>query len=271
MTERKPASGIEFTLFIPCLNEAPRIEGTLATVQAAMREVGRSYEILVVDDGSTDGTGEVVQRYAKAHPELPIRLQRNEVNQGVAYSFVEAAFVGRGEYFRLIWGDNVEPKETLVKILSLAGQADLIIPYYPEVPGKSAFRMMLSSFYTRGVNVISGFDLHYYNGSVLCQRYAAMRWSPHNHGFTGFLADLITQLLAEGASCIEVPVSGRHVDKGPHSSPLTFHNFVSTGLTMLSIFQRRFSYWVFRHRLVRLRRNPQERLAMSSSVDSVID
>jgi glycosyltransferase involved in cell wall biosynthesis len=247
-------SPVDFTLFVPCLNEAPRVEGTLDTVRLAMVEINRSYELLVVDDGSTDGTSVVVESYAARHPEMRIRLHRNPVNQGVAYSFVEAAFMGVGEYFRLIWGDNVEPIETLVSILSQAGKADLIIPYYPIVPGKSGFRMALSGLYTEGVNAISGFRLHYYNGSVLCRRFDAMRWAPHNHGFTGFLADMITQLLAEGATYIEVPVQGKHVNKGGKATPLTLHNFVSTALTLISIFQRRFSYWIFRDRLLRLRK-----------------
>jgi glycosyltransferase involved in cell wall biosynthesis len=255
MNQQSEAAKVDFTLFVPCLNEAPRVEGTLETVRQAMAEIGRSYEVLVVDDGSTDGTGAVVKAYADQHPEMRIRLHRNPVNQGVAYSFVEAAFMGVGVYFRLIWGDNVEPKETLVSILSQAGKADMIIPYYPNVPGKSAFRMALSDLYTGGVNMISGFKLHYYNGSVLCRRFDAMRWAPHNHGFTGFLADLITQLLAEGATFIEVPVQGKHVNKGGKATPLTLHNFVSTALTLISIFQRRFSYWIFRESLLRLRKD----------------
>jgi len=47
---------IDLTIVVPCLNEVPRIADTLMVVRDAMNEVGCSYEVWVVDDGSTDGT-----------------------------------------------------------------------------------------------------------------------------------------------------------------------------------------------------------------------
>jgi glycosyltransferase involved in cell wall biosynthesis len=229
---------VDLTLFVPCLNEQERVVPTLKTIQAAMQEVGRSYEVLVVDDGSSDRTCEVVDEYRKNNPGVPIRVHRNQRNLGLSRSFVDTAFRGHGKYYRLVCGDNVEPKESMVKILSLLGTADIVVPYYPVLPGKSATRRMISRTFTLLVDLASGRRLKYYNGCALYHRYHVMRWAPYNYGF-GFQADLITRLLDEGASYVEVPVSGFHLTKERGQSAVTLRNFISTGHTLFEILLRR--------------------------------
>jgi glycosyltransferase involved in cell wall biosynthesis len=229
---------LEVTFCIPCLNEETRVIPTVETVCAAMREVGGSFEIIVVDDGSTDGTAAAVEAFRGKHPDLPVRLHRNPRNMGLARSFVDTAFRGRGRHYRLICGDNVESQETLVRILREKDQADLVIPYHATLEGKSAARIAISNLYTGLVNLLSGYDLHYYNGHPLYRRYHVMRWASYNYGF-GFQADLVTMLLDEGATHREIAVDGRHCEKERGTTPLNLRNFVSTGHTLFDISLRR--------------------------------
>ena len=75
---------------------------------SALVRVGCSYEILVFDDGSQDNTAAVVTAFQAAHPQAPVQfLFRNKFNRGLAFNFVEAAFQGRGTYYRAVPGDNV--------------------------------------------------------------------------------------------------------------------------------------------------------------------
>jgi glycosyltransferase involved in cell wall biosynthesis len=228
---------IDLTFVVPCLNEEKYIGATLTTVVAAMSELPYTYEVIVIDDGSTDGTVNVVSQYCDARPELPIRLHRHNRTRGLAYSYVDGAFLGRGKYYRLVCGDDVESKETLVSVLRELGKADLIITYHPPIPGKPPYRRFLSRTYTTLVNFLSGYNVRYYNGLAVMLRYNVMRWGPYSFGF-GFQAELITRLLDEGASLIEMPVVASHREKGS-SSALNWRNFFSVAHTLLEISLRR--------------------------------
>lgn len=244
MNRRATDNAVDLTIVIPCLNEDERVGPTLDTVAAAMRELPHSYEILVVDDGSTDQTAAVVERYSREHPDLPIHLHKNPLNRGLTRSYVDGAFLGRGKYYRLVCGDNAEPKETLLAILSQLGKADMIVPYHVSMGKKPWLRRTLSRTYTQLVNALSGYTIHYYNGCALHLRYNVMRWGPYSFGF-GFQAELMTRLLDEGATFVEIPVHTYHVEKAVHNSAVNFKNFLSVGHTLLEIFIRRLRRRVF--------------------------
>jgi glycosyltransferase involved in cell wall biosynthesis len=235
---------LDITLFVACYNEEKRVAGTLDTIRIAHGRVPCTYEVIVVDDGSTDKTCAVVEEYQREHPELPIRLHKNPRNYGLARSFVETSFLGRGRYYRLVCGDNVEPPDTMETLLVSLGAADLVLPYYPILPGKSIVRKSISKTFTVLVNALSGYSIKYYNGCALYRRFHVMRWAPYNYGF-GFQADLITMLLDEGASFVQIPVMGEHFVKEGGGSPLNFRNFVSTGHTLFEIFLRRVRRTIF--------------------------
>lgn len=228
---------IDLTIFIPCLNEEKRVVPTLETVRAAMGEVSLSYEVIVVDDGSTDRTAAVIEEFCRANPAMPVHLHRNPRNLGLSRSFVDTAFRGRGRYYRLVCGDNVEPKESMLKILRRIGEADIIVPYYPVLPGKSPARKFISRLYTRIVDLLGGYRINYYNGCAVYRRFHVMRWASHNYGF-GFQAHLITTLLDEGATHVQIPLEGFHLTKD-RGSPLNLRNFLSTGHTLSEILLRR--------------------------------
>ena len=60
---------LDLTIFIPCYNEREFIGPTIETVREALKELGTiSYEIIVVDDCSKDGSSEVVKDYIAAIP-----------------------------------------------------------------------------------------------------------------------------------------------------------------------------------------------------------
>src|SRR5882672_10401122 len=131
---------LDVTIVVPCLNEELNIAATLDTIRDAMSQFHYRYEILVIDDGSSDRTSNIVEEYRQTNPEIVLALHRNKKTIGLATSYVNGSFIGRGNYYKLVCGDNTEPKEALVAAFSCLGKADMIVSYLIEVRGKSDFR-----------------------------------------------------------------------------------------------------------------------------------
>jgi glycosyltransferase involved in cell wall biosynthesis len=227
------------SLFVACYNEQDNIIGTLETLVAALKKTVSSYDIIIVDDSSRDESVPRIRDFMADNPQLPVRLLLNSRNEGVANNYAEAAFRAKGEWYRMICGDNVEPVETLEKIFSSVGQAEILVPYNTEVRGRSLFRRFVSKAYTALVNLISGYRLNYYNGLLLTRTDYVRRWHSNSHGF-GFQADLLTRLLSKNLSFLQIAVSGNERATG-HSKALTFRNLASVAHSLQNILIRSFS------------------------------
>lgn len=227
----------EITFFIACYNEEENIVASLEAVIASVTCFDWSWEIIVIDDASQDNSVQLVRQFLAEHPEYPVFLLVREKNQGLAQNFIEAAFVGRGKYYRLINGDNVESTGQITTILRHIGEADILIPYHARVYGRSLFRRGLSRAFTFIVNMLSGYHIKYYNGCSVHLRHDVMRWHVNCSGFD-FQANLITRLLGQGRTFLEIPVVGSERAFG-HSKALTLKNFLSATRFFIDLAFRR--------------------------------
>ncbi len=234
---------IDLTLFVSCYNEADHIVETLDTLCEAVKEVGLTFEILVIDDCSIDDSREVVRRYIASHPAENILLRANKKNRGLAQNYVDGAFIGCGKYYRLVCGDNAEPKETLVTIFRAIGEADCIVPYHESSRGRSTGRLLLSKGYTFLINAITGNRIRYYNGLAVHLRRNVMRWHTNTKGF-GFQAEILCLLLDQGFTYKEVAVATEENRTGK-SNALNVRNILSVAHTILEIANRRISRIVY--------------------------
>ncbi|MBK5293468.1 MAG: glycosyltransferase, partial [Acidobacteriia bacterium] len=103
------------SIVIPAYNEEKRLPATLEAVMAYLaRKKWARVEVLVVDDGSRDGTAQVVERLSAAHPEL--RLLRNPGNRGKGYSVKHGMLEAAGDWVLFSDADLSAPIEELDKL-----------------------------------------------------------------------------------------------------------------------------------------------------------
>ena len=117
---------VTYSFVVPAYNEAQRIGDTLEKALAYCEQRGWTAEILVVNDGSTDATAEIVRRMASSHPMLA--LLENPGNRGKGYSIRNGMLRARGEVLLFSDADFSSPIEEAEKLFgAIAAGADIAI------------------------------------------------------------------------------------------------------------------------------------------------
>ncbi len=132
-------SKIFLSIIIPAYNEAERLPLTLVDIDKRLSCVKYSYEILVVNDGSTDNTAEIVKKMAPAIKNL--KLIDNRVNQGKGGVVKQGMLLAKGEYRLFTDADNsvsIDQFEKMIPYMTLDDKS--VIGGYDVVIGSRAVR-----------------------------------------------------------------------------------------------------------------------------------
>jgi len=208
---------------IPCFNEQANIEKVIAEIDAATADAGiHTYDIVVVDDCSTDGTREVVRSICAQRSD--VALVCNSVNLGFGGAYKAGVEHANGAYAMMIPGDNSHPKAGITPILRRAGEADIIIPYASNPEARELSRVLISRSFTWLVNTLFGLNVPYFNGTVIHKTDLLRTITIKTNSFA-YQAEALVRLIHRGASYETVPVQIAERIEG-HSSALHFKNIV---------------------------------------------
>src|SRR5689334_10645047 len=86
---------MDLSLIVPCYNEAAHLEGSVRTVIEVLELTPWTWEIVFVDDGSVDGTREIITRLAGADPRCRFIFHEENRGRGAAFKTGFAASHGR--------------------------------------------------------------------------------------------------------------------------------------------------------------------------------
>jgi len=130
------------TVAMPAYNEAENIEAMVEDVIQMMDPLADDYEVIVVDDGSRDGTAQVVKSLEQRYPQ--VRLVQHEVNQGYGAAVFSGLTNASKELVFFTDSDRQFDLQEIHKLLDLIDQADLIVGY--RAPRRDPFMRKLNGW-----------------------------------------------------------------------------------------------------------------------------
>jgi len=239
MTDAKPVRSPiplathSLTVLVPAFNEESNLEPTIDRLLRALRITVEDFEIIIVNDGSTDGTAAVADRCAARHPQ--IRVVHNERNMGLGYSYVRGVALSRMSHFVYIPADNTWPYRSFLELMGNMGKADVVTSYSINPQVRPLARRIVSRMYTRLLNLLYGHRLHYYNGLTIYPL-SFLRTNPvTTYGF-GFQAEALLKAVDHGLSFVEValPIDERTAGR---SKAVTLKNIVNVATTVFRVYK----------------------------------
>jgi dolichyl-phosphate beta-glucosyltransferase len=115
---------------VPAYNEEERLPRTLARLHEYYSQQGYPYDVVVVSDGSADGTRALVEAFAQTHPEF--RLHEYFPNRGKGYAVRTGMLEAKGDLILFCDADLATPQEETEKLLAHIQQgADVAIGSRP--------------------------------------------------------------------------------------------------------------------------------------------
>jgi dolichyl-phosphate beta-glucosyltransferase len=133
-----PETSPTLSIVIPAYNEEHRLPETL---RAAVRFCeGRrvNYEVIVVDDGSTDGTREAAEAFLREG--YPVEVLRNGANRGKGYAVRVGSLAARGRFVLLADADLSTPIEEISRLLPWAQRGTPVVIGSRKIPGAHILR-----------------------------------------------------------------------------------------------------------------------------------
>ena len=79
-----PEARISLSVLMPGLNEEASVEQAVRRMLAALEEFADEYEVIVINDGSTDATGEIAERLAKGDDRVRVLHNEHNLNYGIS-------------------------------------------------------------------------------------------------------------------------------------------------------------------------------------------
>ena len=156
------------SLVIPVYNEAGSLEALVKEIGEALSPTGHPYEVVFIDDGSTDGSFAVMERLAAADPSVrALKLRRNFGKAAaLAHGFADA----RGEIIVTLDGDRQDDPAEIPKLLAKLDEGYDLVSGWKQRRQDPVTKTLPSRFFNWTVRKTTGIPLHDFNCGLKAYR-----------------------------------------------------------------------------------------------------
>jgi len=221
------------SVIVPALNEAGNITHTIDTIKRAAQGNLSQYEIIIVNDGSTDATKEICEELV-SHSNN-IHLINNPINKGIGFSFNTGCLTARYENIVMIPGDNEIEYTSIQLLFKKINTTDVLLLYTQNTQVRSLKRRIISLLFIKTLNLCFNLNVKYYNGPCVIKTHL-LRQVPLKRKSFAYMAAIVVRLLKSGATYLEIGMSIQPRQYGG-SKALSLKN-------LLTVFYDIFLLWV---------------------------
>jgi Glycosyl transferase family 2 len=191
------------SFIVPAFNEVENIGATVQTILSAVHQSQISgFEIILIDDGSSDGTNEAMDALANVHPF--IKIIRNERNAGLGTSIRRGIDAARCPRFMIVPGDNDMSQSLIELLLAFYDKAEIILTIALNRESRSLVRNIISVIYQMIQMITFNVYVVYINGPGIWPTDRAKKVGLTADRFS-IISEMNVLLLRSGCTYTEVP------------------------------------------------------------------
>jgi len=201
-----PSEPLDVTIVLPAYNEESTVEGTFEELSAVMRPTGLTFELLYVDDGSTDGTWTAIRRLCER--EDCVHALRHRANSGKASALATGFAHARGDIVALCDVDLQYDPNDVVRVINKVREGYDAVTANKVVRRDPLSKRLPSKFFNYFLRETTGIRLHDMNAGLKAFRREAAQ-ELIRYGYGGLHRFFMVVVAKKGFSVAEVAVESR--------------------------------------------------------------
>ncbi|MDQ7834814.1 MAG: glycosyltransferase family 2 protein [Humidesulfovibrio sp.] len=229
MSERAPG----LTVFVPALNEEKCIGPMIEALVEGLRANVEHFEVIMINDGSTDGTGRIMNELASRHPELVVI--HNERNLGLGEGYRKALASARFDTITDLPGDDSFDIGSMAAFWGATKESAIVIGFRQnQAAMRTPLRAVLSWLFTACLNMLLGLQVKDVHGPIAVP-VSEVRRLPLNYAGYSYQMEILAHLLMRRRDKVQVPVSLRP-DDAAKSKALRLRTLWDVSRTLARLF-----------------------------------